>query len=117
MSRNYDLPSGSLTVCDIENGPVEIVDLRKMMDLSSSLCEFTNDLVMTTFAPRRSYQGADHVTSFRPGIPPLQRNRSSPPQIRVKEGILSQNQYKYNIYIYIMGMQQLKNGWQNAQQQ
>ena len=31
-----DIPSGKLTVCDIENGPVEIVDLPsyKMVDLS-----------------------------------------------------------------------------------
>ena len=34
------IPPGQLTVCDIENGPVEIVDLHinSMVDLSSSLC-------------------------------------------------------------------------------
>jgi hypothetical protein len=28
------LPSGKLTLCDIENGPVEIVDLPKLKTLS-----------------------------------------------------------------------------------
>ena len=34
------IPSGQLTVCHIENGPVEIVDLHinSMVDLSNSLC-------------------------------------------------------------------------------
>jgi len=33
-----NVPSGKLTVCELENGPVEIVDLPsyKMVDLSSS---------------------------------------------------------------------------------
>ena len=38
---DHDIPSGKLTVCELENGPVEIVDFPsyKMVDLSSSLCK------------------------------------------------------------------------------
>ena len=34
--RLFQLPSGKLTVCDMENGPVELVDFPryKMVDLS-----------------------------------------------------------------------------------